>query len=103
MIWSDRNIPFDAGRWHAPPSEQRNSWRKRMAYQLVKKRLLLGKARSEITAMLGPPSDAPWFRASNWDLIFDLYEVDFYLNSQGLAVKFDDGGLVTDAAVVTVR
>ncbi len=97
-LWNIRDMSFDAGRWHAPPAKlQRKNWRLRMASWLIKRNVLLGKTRSEVVEMLGPPLDVPWFKGLNWEF-FDLYEVNIYCNEVALAVKFDDHGLVTEAA-----
>jgi hypothetical protein len=98
VLWNIRDMPFDARRWHAPAAKlRRKTWRLRMASWLVKKKVLLGKTRSEVVEMLGPPLDVPWFKGPNQEF-FDLYEVNLFCNELALAVKFDDHGRVTEAA-----
>ena len=94
-----KHVAFDSARWHAP--KQRSSWRLRMANWLVKKKFLLGKTRNEVVSILGAPSDAPWFKFSDWDLAFDLFECTFALQSLALAIRFDEQGLVTECQVVS--
>ncbi|HEV7999823.1 MAG TPA: hypothetical protein VGP63_08090 [Planctomycetaceae bacterium] len=95
IVWSVRDLPFDSVRWRTKPSQ-----RLCMAHWMVKREYLLGKSRSEVMNLLGPPSEAPWFKPSDWDLVFDLCEVTFYLDSLGLAVKFDNDEFVAACAVV---
>ena len=95
IIWSIRDLPFDEVRWRTKSSQ-----RLRMANWIVKRKYLLSKSRSEVMNLLGPPSEAPWFKFSNWDLVFDLHDVTFNFDSLGLAVKFDNDGFVAECAVV---
>ena len=98
-VWSIRDLPFDAARWHPTPSKQSPSRRLRMAHWMVKRKYLFGKTEAELVNLLGPPSDAPWFKFSNWDLAFDLDDVTFYLDSLALVVKFDRDGRVAECGV----
>jgi hypothetical protein len=98
-LWATRDLPFDPARWHA--LKHRSSWRLRMANWIVKKNLLLGKTRNEVVSFLGEPSDAPWFKFSDWDLAFDLFECTFAFQSLALAVRFDERGLVRECRVVS--
>jgi hypothetical protein len=101
IYWSKRNIPFDTARWNAAPEiQKRKQWRLRMAGWLVKRNILLGKTRGQVADMLGPPSDSFWFEHLDWEC-YDLYECSFFsLNFLALGIRYDDKGVVIEAAFV---
>jgi hypothetical protein len=100
IYWSIRDIPFDAARWNAPPEKlRRTECRVRMARWMVQKHILLGKTRSQVVDMLGPSSDAIWFKSLDWEC-FDLYGCAFDLDFLALGIKCDHQGVVVEAAVV---
>jgi hypothetical protein len=94
IAWSVRDLPFDTARWRT------GTQRLRMANWMVKRKYLLSRSRSEVMNLLGPSSEAPWFKSPDWDLVFDLYEATFDFDSLALAVKFDHDGFVAECAVV---
>jgi hypothetical protein len=66
--------PFDPVVWQKPESHEGidpHTPRQRMLADLMRK-VLPGKSRTEIEALLGPSLDSPYFRASGRDLIYFL-------------------------------
>jgi hypothetical protein len=99
-FWSARDRPFDVARWNAPREKrEREQRRLPMARWLVKKSTLLGKTRSEVVDMLGPPSDSFWFKDSDWEC-FDVYECSFHLDFLALGIKCDEKDVVIESAIV---
>ena len=93
-------LPFDRARWDATRDLQSDTTRHRMADWLVQSKQLVGKSRSEIVALLGPPEE--------WVLWPELWDTNYYLgpcrhmvgiDTEFLVLKFDERGMLTAAAV----
>jgi len=99
--------------WHAvlgPTDFERSVWlrsetitdsqRLRMADGLLKSKILLGKSKAEIEAMLGPPTTTEKFGDS--DLVYWLGPERGFISidSEWLALYFDQAGSVRDARIV---
>jgi hypothetical protein len=59
--------PFDHGVW---VNEKQEQARLEMADRIVARRMLDGRPRAEVVAMLGPPRKTEYF--SDWDLVYRL-------------------------------
>jgi hypothetical protein len=97
--------PFDRNVWLAGEKVDFSSEapRLRMADGLISSRVLLGKDRSEIAALLGPDSDTVKFRSyERQELVYWLGNERSYMpiDSEWLVVRFDTSGRVTEARIV---
>ena len=99
---ADDSIPFDATVWAQGENAKFSTIapRLRMADGLIKSRVLLGKSRSEVKAMLGVPTQTNKFR--DYDLVYWLGAERGYMSidSEWLAVRFGDTGNVIEASIV---
>lgn len=95
-------MPFDRTVWlegdHAAFTT--DAPRLRMADGLISTQILLGKERSAVEAMLGPPSGTEKFR--NYDLVYWLgaERGSMPIDSEWLVVRFDKHGRLGDALIV---
>lgn len=73
-----------------------------MADGLVRSRVLIGMSLPEVEAMLGPQSEAQYFRRE-YDLVYWLgAERNFIsIDSEWLVLKLSRQGMVTEARIVT--
>ena len=88
--------PFNAELWQAPPAEKT---RLSMADDLVRSRLLVGRSRDEVQALLGSPTDTDKWQ--DWDMIYILAPCRclFPIDYEWLVLRLEDDR-VTDARVV---
>ncbi len=79
----------------------RDSPRLRMADRLVKSKMLLGKSKGEVEAMLGPPTSTDKF--SDAGLVYWLGPERGFISidSEWLTLNFDQAGKVDDIQIVT--
>lgn len=84
-VWSDRS---------------QEAARLAMADRIVARRLLDGKSRAEVTAMLGDQKEPGFF--TDWDLVYWLgTERGFVgIDSEWLVVRFDANGRVAEYQIV---
>lgn len=100
--------------WHvmcSPTEFDRSVWlrvettsdspRLRMADGLLRSRVLLGKSRAEIEAMLGPPKSTDYFRDSGLVYWLGPERGFMSIDSEWLTLDFDPAGRVRDARIVT--
>ena len=75
--------------------------RLRMADDLLRSEVLLGKSRAEIETMLGPPTSTDKFRDS--ELVYWLGPERGFISidSEWLTLNFDQAGKARDARIVT--
>jgi hypothetical protein len=96
-------VAFDRSAWLAGETADfsPDAPRLRMADSLIGSRILAGKLRSEVEAMLGPDSDTGKFR-DRYDLVYWLgAERGFIsIDSEWLVLRFDSGGRVVEARTV---
>ena len=88
---------FDKAVWH---DEKQESARLEMADRIVARRMLDGKARAEVTAMLGEPTKTGYF--SDWSLVYWLGPERGFMNidSEWLVVRFDANDRVSEYRIV---
>jgi outer membrane protein assembly factor BamE (lipoprotein component of BamABCDE complex) len=88
---------FDQAVWR---DERQESARLEMADRIVARRMLDGKARSEVVAMLGEPPKTGYF--SDWDFVYRLgMERGFIsIDSEWLVVRFDANDRVSEYRIV---
>jgi hypothetical protein len=93
-------LPFDRTQWDATLNSRSDTTRHRMADGLVQSKGLVGKSRSEIVEMLGPPDTR-----TLWP---ELWDANYYIgpcrhivgvDTEFLVLKFDDSGILTAAAI----
>ena len=92
----DTSLPFDRVAWQ--DHHRKADVRLRMADWLVAQHALDGKSRSEVISMLGSPSPAPFW--PDWDLAYDLGEVGFGLDYDGLVMRLGQDGRVSEVRIV---
>lgn len=89
---ASRPLPFDRVLWlQGDTDRSMHPSRHRMADGLVKSEVLLGKTRTEIEAMLGPPPTTDYFKS--FDLVYWLGPERGYIriDSEWLVVRLSDG------------
>ena len=99
--------------WHVtrgPTEFQRSVWlqgettsgspRLRMADGLLRSEILLGKSRTEIETMLGPPTSTDKFRDSGLVYWLGPERGFISIDSEWLTLDFDQTGKVRDARIV---
>lgn len=87
---------FDRAEWMSADVTQRV--RVEMIDDLNHRRLLIGKTRAEVLALLGPPTD----ELADWDLAWYLGPSGGYgIDPEWLALRLDDSGRVIRYKVVT--
>ena len=96
-------IPFERDAWRNAEhwrSSENDSPRLRMADGLVRDRVLIGKSRAEVEAMLGPRADTSKFR--EYDLVYWLGRERGFMgiDSEWLVARVDAKGIVVEAQVV---
>jgi hypothetical protein len=72
-----------------------------MADGLLRSEVLLGKSRSEIEAMFGPPTSTDKFRDSGLVYWLGPERGFISIDSEWLTLNFDQAGKVRDARIVT--
>ena len=77
-----------------------DSQRLRMADGLLNSRVLLGMSRSEIVAMLGPPTSTDKFRDSGMVYWLGPERGFMSIDSEWLTLNFDQAGKVRDVDIV---
>jgi hypothetical protein len=89
---------FDRNAWHDPVLYEQGV-RLAMADRFVARGTLIGKARSEVVAMLGEPSDEGFFK--EWDLVYCLgtERAFFAIDSEWLVLRLDSTGRVVENAM----
>lgn len=88
---------FDQAVW---ADEKQEGARLEMADRIVARRMLDGKARAEVVAMLGEPPKTGYF--SDWNLVYRLgMERGFIsIDSEWLVVRFDANERVSEYRIV---
>lgn len=96
------SIAFDAALWREgeKASFGADDTRARMADGLLESHILIGKSRSDVVAMLGPPTTTGYFR--EFDLVYWLgAERGFIrIDSEWLVLRLDKSGTVSEARIV---
>ena len=96
-------VPFDRTIWLNGENVQFSSDapRLRMADGLVGSRVLLGKRRSEVESLLGPPTKTDKFR--NFDLVYWLGAERGYMSidSEWLVIRLDSNDKTIKASIVS--
>lgn len=94
-------IPFDSAAWQDERLVHEEEVRNRMAADLLANHLKQGQTRDEVLALLGPPTDTPYFR--DHDLVYWLGAEGGYagIDSRWLVIDLDDAGHVERAEIVT--
>lgn len=92
-----RGRAFDKAVWS---DRKQEAARLAMADRIVARRLLDGKSRAEVTAMLGDHKEPGFF--TDWDLVYWLgTERGFVgIDSEWLVVRFDANGRVAEYQIV---
>lgn len=91
---------FDPVAWQDQAQVQEGV-RLSMADRLVARSTLLGKARTEVIALLGEPTPTNYF--SDWDMVYWLGEERsiFPIDSEWLVLRFGTEGRVVENRIVT--
>jgi hypothetical protein len=93
-------IEFERSVWLQGESTS-DSPRFRMAGDLLRSEVLLGKSRAEIEIMLGPPTSTDKFRDSGLVYWLSPERGFISIDSEWLTLNFDQTGKVRDARIVT--
>ena len=90
---------FDARVWQDEKQVQQGV-RLAMADRIVARRMLLGKSRAQVTAMLGEPPETVYF--PDWDLVYWLGPERAFISidSEWLVVRFDSNERVSEYRIV---
>jgi hypothetical protein len=93
-------LPFDRAQWDATYDLPSDTTRHRMADGLVQSKALIGKSRSEIAELLGPPEERVLW-PEHWDTNYYLGPCRHIvgIDTEFLVLKFDGNGIVTTAGV----
>jgi hypothetical protein len=93
-------LPFDRAQWDATYDLPSDTTRHRMADGLVQSKALIGKSRSEIAELLGPPEERVLW-PGHWDTNYYLGPCRHIvgIDTEFLVLKFDGNGIVTTAGV----
>ncbi|MDX1996745.1 MAG: hypothetical protein SF066_03415 [Thermoanaerobaculia bacterium] len=91
---------FDAEAWRDPKRVQAGD-RRAMADRLLWTRALLGRSRTDVLALLGPPSSDGYFR--DWGLVYWLGPERGYfgIDSEWLGLRLDAEERVIEARILT--
>ena len=92
---------FEPVAWRSPARiASRDPMRLRMVDDLLARRLLDGRTRDEVRALLGPADSTPYFR--DWDFVYWLGPERGYLSidSEWLGVRFDADGRVLETRLL---
>jgi hypothetical protein len=94
-------LPFSRERWDAEPEDWRDETRERLADGLLAARMLIGKSRAEVTALLGEPPPPTYF--SEYDMVYWLGAERgwFRIDSEWLVVRLDANKRVSEARIST--
>jgi hypothetical protein len=97
------SIPFDSTAWKngdVTASTRNEAPRLRMADDLVKDEVLIGKSKSDIEAMLGPPTKTDKF--SNYGLVYWLGPERGFMSidSEWVVVELDHASVAIHADIV---
>lgn len=96
-VWfTSRPIPLDQAQWRAVVVGSPDDTRSRMAAWLVRQGELIGKSKSDVVSLLGPPTDTDKFR--EYDLVYWVGR--FGIDSEWLVLKMGPSGTVAVAKVV---
>lgn len=92
--------PFDAAAWQDERQARRRNVRLKMADHIVATKMLSGKTRAEVVALLGEPPPTEYFKS--WDLVYWLGPERGFISidSEWLVVKLDAQGKVSDYRIV---
>ncbi len=95
-------LPFVPSWWGPDGAGWHDVWhrRHRMADGLIITGKLMGASRSDVTGLLGEPSDHGYFR--DYDLVYQLgSERGFFgIDSEWLAIRLDEHGIVHRVEIV---
>jgi hypothetical protein len=91
--------PFDPVTWN-DKTQVEAGIRLAMADRIVSRRMLSGKTRPEVIAMLGEPPKTDYF--SDWDLVYWLGPERGFISidSEWLVVRFDSNNRVSEYRIV---
>lgn len=97
-------IPFDAAQWRAEDDRSsRDGIRSAMADRLVRRRVLIGKSRAEVQAMLGEPVQHREF--ADWHLVYWLGPERAFpfpvLGAEYLLLRLSDEGRVCECRIMS--
>jgi hypothetical protein len=91
------DIPFDAAGWVAAAAGS-DQTRYRMHKDLLRRHPLVGMTRSEVTALLGPPTRTNYFR--EWDMVYVMGpEPGFGVDNVWLVLRLADERVVEHRVV----
>ena len=93
---------FDSESWKALPAAHQPPFaRREMADALVSERLLHGRDRAAVEALLGPADETTKF--SDYDLVYWLGPERAFIaaDSEWLVIRFDGSGIVSEYEVKT--
>lgn len=94
-------VPFERAAWlNGENASSTDAPRLRMADGLVASRVLLGKPRAELEALLGPPTKTNKFK--NFDLVYWLGPERGFMSidSEWLVIRFDSTNKAVQASIV---
>lgn len=94
-------LPFNRKLWDAEPKAWDDETRERLADGLLASKVLIGKLRADIVALLGEPPPTDYFR--EFDLVYWLGAERglMRLDSEWLVMRLDATGRVSEAMIVT--
>lgn len=94
-------IPFDSATWQDEARVHGEEVRNHMVADLLADHLKGGLTRDAVLALLGPPTDTPYF--GDHDLVYWLGAEGGYagIDSRWLVIDFDDAGRLQRAEIVT--
>ncbi len=92
-------MPFDSERWIAAGARSDDETRYQMHEDLIRTHRLVGLARDELAALLGPPTDTVYFR--EYGIVYHMGpEPGFGVDSVWLVMRLD-GDRVVECRVLT--